>query len=692
MKFVSPGTYVIEKDISEYPPSINSSVVGIVGFASKGPTNKATLITSQQQLVELFGEPNEAITGQGLEAALEILEATNQVYYVRCADTTSGDASSTVSFGGCPSVMVSANEYGVTQNLYLTVQVYDNNGTAKYSTAKNIDIASGTVGSTVAQAVALKNKIGGALDTGHVGAFYDSANDASGYIVGAYAGSGSYMTIDAYSDSDRTLGTSALFAIGISGEPRLIGDENGVSSVSAYGSTILTSVASYVAQTLYPGAGYNAGTKVGGSTSGLSVEIDSEGGPGFVVTVNENGAAKENYKANFINSGTYIEDVINTGETNLKSEIIKGEIYFSGAAASPTKLTNYTSTVTDFGLLAGGYGLQKNQDNTVSAHNLADPRFVKMVEGTYNFVSGNNGIPTSYDSTLIGDATLADKTGMQALDDDALNISIAIVPGITAQAVQNALITLAEGTQNFMALVAPPYAVGNTQNAIDWTNGLAESRTTAINSSFAACYWPWVKTYSVFDGADRWYDPVIYGARQMVYTDSVAEPWFAPAGFQRGRLTKPSDVEVKLNQGDRDSMYSGGNVVNPIVNFIQQGITIFGQRTTQREATSLDRINVRRLMIQVRKIILAATRRYVHEPNDEFTWQQITEVLNPMLDDIKRRRGITEFQVVCDGTVNTAVRIDRNEMWCKVLIKPTKTAEILVFEINLTNQSAQIGS
>jgi phage tail sheath protein FI len=178
----------------------------------------------------------------------------------------------------------------------------------------------------------------------------------------------------------------------------------------------------------------------------------------------------------------------------------------------------------------------------------------------------------------------------------------------------------------------------------------------------------------------------------MAYTDAVSDTWFAPAGFQRGRLTKPTEVEVKLNQGDRDSLYSGGNIVNPIVAFPQQGLTIFGQRTGQRSPTALDRINIRRLMIYVRKTILAATQRFVFEPNDEFTWSQIEGVVNPFLDDIRRKRGITEFRVVCDETTNTPLRVDRNELWTKVILKPTKTAEVIVFEINLTNQSADLGT
>jgi phage tail sheath protein FI len=255
------------------------------------------------------------------------------------------------------------------------------------------------------------------------------------------------------------------------------------------------------------------------------------------------------------------------------------------------------------------------------------------------------------------------------------------------------LVTLAEQTQNFIALVAPPYgSVDSVQEAIDWTNGRSETRTASLNSSYAAVFWPWVKVFSVFDGIDRWYDPTIFAARQMCYTDSIADPWFAPAGFQRGRLTKPIDVDVVLNQGDRDSLYSGGNIINPVVEFPQRGITIFGQRTAQRNPSALDRINVRRLMIYLRKVLLASTQSFVFEPNDPITWENIVGAVDPFLDDIRRRRGITEYKVVCDETTNTPARVDRNELWCKILLKPTKTAEIIVFEINVTNQSAKLGS
>ena len=281
---------------------------------------------------------------------------------------------------------------------------------------------------------------------------------------------------------------------------------------------------------------------------------------------------------------------------------------------------------------------------------------------------------------------------MQALDDDALNISLAVVPGISIQSVQNALITLAESSQNFLALVSPPYAVGTVQDAVDWHNGRSTSRTTAINNKFGAIYWPWVQVFSTADGKDIWLDPVTYGARQMTYTDNVSEPWFAPAGLRRGKLAKPTQVEVKLNRGDLNTLQGTGNNINPIVNFDGDGIVIWGQKTSQRESTALDRVNVMRLVIVLRKIILRATRRFVFEPNDRFLWAEIENLLNPILDDIGNRRGLTEFRVRCDDTVNTGIRIDRNELWCRVIFKPVKSAEKLFFELNLTSQSADLGN
>ena len=728
--YVSPGVYTVEKDISDYAPSINTSIVGIVGFASKGPTNKPTLITSQSNLIRTFGEPSEAIDGQAIEGALEILEQTNSMYIVRAASDDAADASATMSIGSCPAVIVSGNPtytagWGVASPLTLRVQVYNGAGVGQYNdnegAGKDFSIPAGT---GTSQGEAIRKIMGGGLDADNLGCFFDGEIGAeatglglSGAIVGAYAGSGASIGVSACSSTSFTplsTGTAALRATWApSGSNASLG-VSGIyaSSVRVYGSTLLatgTNGVGYLVESLNPGTGYNGGLRTNGDTSGNSISTTELGSHNFSISVNENGTADETFKCSFVGSGSFIEDVINTGETNTTSETIKGNLVKGGVDVAVSKLDSFTGSV---GSLFGTNDFvvtsrwvepgTTNVAETISVTTLGGGgcRFNKLIPTTLatNLYGGNNGTGTDSQNatSLIGNASVEPKTGMQSLDDPVLNIGIALVPGIQNQSVQNNLITLAEKTQNFLALVSPPVAVGTVQDAIDWSNGKSSStggsRTAAINSSYAAIYWPWVKVFSTFDGLDRWYDPAIYGARQMAYTDGVADSWFAPAGYRRGRLTKPTEVEVKLNQGDRDSMYSGGNVVNPIVSFPQQGITIFGQRTTQRSPSALDRINVRRLMIYIRKVIIGATQRFVFEPNDIFTWAQIEGVLNPFLDDIRRRRGITEFRVVCDETTNTPLRVDRNELWTKVLIKPTKTAEILVFEINLTNQSAELGS
>ena len=731
--YVSPGVYTIEKDISDFAPSINTSIVGIVGFASKGPTNKATLITDQNNLIKTFGFPSEDIVGQALEGSLEILETTNSLFFVRAANDNAADASATMSVGLCPAVIVSgpattagaADCFGGTGTeasaLTLRIQSFDNNGVAQFTenggAGKDFTIVTGTADS---QALALRNIIGGSLDADKVGVFDDgstatAALGLSGAIVGAFAGSGASIGVSACTGLtfDEANGLSALKVVnGPSGAGSFGVSGLLASAVKSFGTTFAsdgTNSCNYLVESIHPGTGYNGGTKSSGDTSGNSITINGLGSENFSVVVNQDGIAEETFKANFLGSGVFLEEVINTGETNATSEIIKGNLRKDGADATASELARFTGTAgTLFGstkfnattqLLVPG---PAETDGVGAATTVVDTtdaggRFVKLVQSAAtNLAGGTNGDDSDQTTALIGDASDDPKTGMQALDDPLLNIGIALIPGIYTQAVQNALVTLAETTQNFIALLAPPLAIGNVQAAIDWTNGksatTANSRTAALNSSYAAVYWPHVKVFSVFDGKDRFLDPTIFGARQMAFTDAVSESWFAPAGFRRGRLTKPTETEVKLNQGDRDSLYSGGNVINPIVNFPQQGITIFGQRTTQRAPTALDRINVRRLMIAIRKVILLSTQRFVFEPNDEFTYAQIEGVLNPFLDNIRRRRGITEFRVICDETVNTPVRVDRNELWTKVLIKPTKTAEILIFEINLTNQSAQLGN
>ena len=684
-RLTSPGVQTIEKDFSQYAPAIGGAIPGIVGFASKGPIpsvsnqEKATLITSPEQLVQVFGRPDQVTGGQAILGALEILESTDQLYFVRVASGTAADASATVNMGTCPAVYLSGT--ATTDVDLILSSVKDNAGTEKMTTTKTVDSNSDATITFSARMSAAINQY--ATGDGHFR--YVTLGDNTGFIVGAYAGSGTTLSV-----------SSAGTVLGGTYEP-ISGTitNSGVAAAMYTASGATYSNMNYLAESIWAGAGYNYATsEYQGKTRvrGNSVEIDGNPGHANVLTINNDGAASEVFDVNFTTSSSdYLETVIPASYDKFNpqgSDFIVGQIKVNGSAVDFTH-NDWVDA------LAPQTDVSASYQGTVTALTSNGGRFTKLVDGTYNMAGGSNGdqgtaSAATMASVLIGSSD--EKTGIYALDDDSLNISIAAIPGYSEQTVQNALVSLAESTQNFVAVVSPPVGLNSVQQAVDWMNGFGNGRTAAINSSWATSYWPWVQMYDAYSRASVWIDPAIYAVKAMCRTAAETEVWFAPAGLRRGGLTKPTDVEVTLTVGDRNFMYSNGNALNPIAKFAQDGIVIWGQRTAQRTPSSLDRLNVRFLMVYLRKVFLQSNRSYVFEPNDPLLWGQVKTGLEQVLRDVQRRRGITDFEVVVDETVNTPLRIDRNELWAKVLIKPTKPAEIITVELNLTSQDADFSS
>ncbi|MAC31980.1 MAG: hypothetical protein CME38_00040 [Haliea sp.] len=688
----SPSVVVLENDVSVFAPNVDSSVVGLVGFANKGPTNKATLITSPENLIRKFGEPDSNIPGQGLEGAIEILEATNQLYFVRAANTTAAEASAVVPFGASPAVQVSG--FTATEASSLYYAVYDNAGTFKASSIVSLKASSTTdtnlnTPQKVMAAAFDRNATGGQDVISYI-------DGDSIFLASKYAGSGASMQVSAHEPEQNGVQPTQFLAflpLNVSGDASSAGEQaSSVNDITVNGFTASADLNLNV-YSVYPGSGYNIRTLADGSVKGVSVEVDNLSILDKLI-VNNDGSQVESFNINAQPSSLeyvkkfLLEDSANDWLNN-KSEYIYSEIEKDNGTDAETFLPNdwgakLTATGVSFAGATGNPGAPAGTGIT--------PRFVKLVESTKNFANGNSGWGTTEDpqsgadiTALIG--TASKKTGLYALDDDVLNISLAVAPGFSDDALQNALISLGETSKNFFALVAPPYGFDEAQDAIDWINGRG-ARTAALNNSYAAVYWPWVQVFNPFAGKEEWYDPSIFAARQCVFTDSVTDPWFAPAGFRRGRLTKPTNTEVSVNQGDRDALYA--NNINPIANEPQTGIVVFGQKTTQRLPTALDRVNVRRLMIYIRKVLLQLGKPFQFEPNDSFTWEQVEDAIKPFLSDLIARRAIVEGAVKCDSSTNTPLRVDRNELWCSVTIKPTKAAETVVFEVNLTSQSATI--
>jgi hypothetical protein len=202
-----------------------------------------------------------------------------------------------------------------------------------------------------------------------------------------------------------------------------------------------------------------------------------------------------------------------------------------------------------------------------------------------------------------------------------------------------------------------------------------------VDSNYAAFYYPWVKTIDVNTNKLITVPPSVLLPGVFASNDRVAAEWFAPAGLNRGGLTGAVSVLNRLTQSEKDSLYEAK--VNPIVQFPGQGIVVFGQKTLQDKPSALDRINVRRLLLTVRKYIASTSRYLVFEQNTAETRNRFLNIVNPYLEAIQQRQGLYAFKVVMDNSNNTPDVIDRNIMKGAIYLQPTKTAEFIQIDFNI---------
>lgn len=334
-----------------------------------------------------------------------------------------------------------------------------------------------------------------------------------------------------------------------------------------------------------------------------------------------------------------------------------------------------------------------NDESDVSTYEVRQPAQLSK----HAFSGGANGIPTDpaysseLDAAIIGNAE--DSSGMYGVQNsETYDINLLVIPGMTSGAVIGQGLQLCESRGDTLFIVDPPFGL-RPQQVVDWHNGMLLSDLShAINSSYGALYWSWLEIYDQFSKQNIWVPPSGYVAGVFAKTANVAEQWYAPAGINRGVLTTPLAVEYNPSQGERDLLYGGGNAVNPLVSFPKDGIVVFGQRTLQRTDTALDRVNVRMLLIYLKKNLVETLRSFVFEPNDSTTWAQVRTLINPFMADIQARRGIDAYNVICDETNNTAARRDLNQLWVSIFIKPTRTIEFIVLNLVVMQSSASFSS
>jgi phage tail sheath protein FI len=217
----------------------------------------------------------------------------------------------------------------------------------------------------------------------------------------------------------------------------------------------------------------------------------------------------------------------------------------------------------------------------------------------------------------------------------------------------------------------------------------ARQQAARVDSNYAAMYYPWIKTIDVNTNQLIAIPPSVLLPATYAANDRVAAEWFAPAGLNRGGLSGAVAVLNKLTQTDRDNLYE--DKVNPICQFPGQGIVAFGQKTLQDKPSALDRINVRRLLLTVRKYIASTSRYLIFEQNTSTTRNRFLNIVNPYLEGIQQRQGLYAFKVIMDESNNTPDSIDRNFLNGSIYLQPTKTAEFIQIDFNILPTGATFG-
>jgi hypothetical protein len=287
-------------------------------------------------------------------------------------------------------------------------------------------------------------------------------------------------------------------------------------------------------------------------------------------------------------------------------------------------------------------------------------------------------------------------------DPDDVQMNAITIPGVTVTAVTDSLLETAEDRADTLAIIDIPNAyVPDTESSASAqarnTESTPDKAATAlagrsINNSYGAAYYPWVRILDNNTNQTLWAPPSVAALGVLSSTDRRNAPWFAPAGFTRGGLSEGAagvpvlDVSQRLTSDSRDTLYEAN--INPIAKFPAEGIVIFGQKTLQQTASALDRINVRRLMIFLKREISFIASRLLFAPNAQATWDRFLGQAEPLLRDVKAQFGIDDFRLILDESTTTPDLIDRNIIYAKLYVKPTRAVEFFAIDFIITNSGA----
>mgnify|MGYP000324178045 FL=1 len=467
------------------------------------------------------------------------------------------------------------------------------------------------------------------------------------------------------------------------------------SSYNTYASSSVTSITagtnSFVLESTYWGdIANNSGSEVSGAlangtTENVRWEVTNvsatKGTFTLLVRRGDDNTNNKNVLESFSNLSldpsqpNYISRVI--GDTKPVYNSSKGLVEISGSfqgGSSYVRVKSVTNTIDSI----DNNGNYKTLTYSGSLPTTASGSFSGGVAATSRaatFFEANDIAATECQGFAAADYTAA-LTLLTNKDDYSFNLLL--VPGVTLgtgslSSISDDVVAVCEGRGDSMAIIDTTAYGANVAAAV--------TASAANGSSYGAAYYPWVQLFSSNLGKAVWCPPSVVMGGVFAFNDQVGAEWFAPAGLNRGGIGSVLRAERRLSQDDRDTLYDTN--INPLASFPGEGVVAFGQKTLQKKSTSLDRINVRRLLITLKGFLGQVGRSLVFEQNTAATRNRFMSIANPYLESVVQRQGLYAYKVVMDDSNNTPDVIDRNQLVGQIFLQPSKTAEFIVLDFTV---------
>ncbi len=647
----SPSITILERNMSAYTVTSSDTVLAVVGYATKGPIGEPTLVTSRSDFNDKFGT---AVIGSPYAAlaAYRAFNQSNKIIFYRVA--TEADDRAADDPGAIQAEIIVKNiapETAAKMDFNLggaTITVVDTETYDVTITIDGVDYSANFVASGTTASVA------------DIKATIDTAIGANGTT-----------------SVDTNVITITTATNGITGSVDITAGDTGTYDHDLIADTAATAENSV------------AGTNSGDSTDNVQIiSLEKGSSTNLISVIKEtrvNPVTNENvYKIDVSYDGTIKEtfdDISFTvADTNFFKTVINADYDNGGSKYIAVNYDDEATTPTVVDFQDGTYVLGTGID----AWEASDTDFT-----AYDHVVGRDGFDSNalegINESLFVEAlsTSGELGNMEAYD-----YHILITPDMPEVPVQTAAITLAEFRKDFIYIVDSPS--GLLYNEVtDWHNGNGSGRATAINSSYASLYWSWLKDYNIDAKEYVWCPPSVFIAEKFMEVDRLYGPWFAPAGDARGKVTA-ADYEQSPSFAQRELLYGDFNAVNPIVNFVSKGLEIYGQKTLLRENSSLNRVNVRRMIIFAKKLIKKALESIIFEPHNPDSWRKASNLVTAILEPIRQAGGIDKYSVIIDDTVNTPDVIAQNIMKGTIKIIPMNTIEIIEITMQVHKSGASL--